>query len=94
MEISGIPRLETLGIEPGTITKGVLSQGQGQTYTGTIDLQDQLRGIWLKNLHRNKYMYNPSCLTKPPPPQVFLEISKTCISMAIRLFYFYTLSLE
>lgn len=32
MEISGIPRLETLGIEPGTITKEVLSQGQGQTY--------------------------------------------------------------
>lgn len=56
MEISGIPRLETLGIKPGTITKEVLSQGQGQTYTGTIDLQDQLRGIWLKNLHRNKYM--------------------------------------
>lgn len=57
MEISGIPRLETLGIEPGTITKGSVATGTGTNiYTGTIDLQDQLRGIWLKNLHRNKYM--------------------------------------
>lgn len=57
MEISGIPRLETLGIKPGTITKGSVVTGTGTNiYTGTIDLQDQLRGIWLKNLHRNKYM--------------------------------------
>lgn len=29
MEISGIPRLETLGIEPGTITKGSVVTGTG-----------------------------------------------------------------
>lgn len=29
MEISGIPRLETLGIEPGTITKGSVATGTG-----------------------------------------------------------------
>lgn len=71
MEISGIPRLETLGIEPGTITKGSVVTWTGTNIYRYNSLQDQLRGIWLKkNLHRNKYMYNPSCLTKPPPPSI------------------------